>query len=78
MFIDHTVYSIDPSGAKKYPMLKTFGTALVHTKHIRNYIGKGREALGWLGVVVYWFNVFYCLCVGGDVVDDDGVEWDRN
>ena len=30
MFIDHTVYSIDPSGAKKYPMLKTFGTALVY------------------------------------------------
>ena len=40
-------------------------------------------ALGWLGVVVYWFDEFYCLCVGGGgylcMCDVDGeVEWSRN
>ena len=42
-------------------------------------------ALEWLGVVVYCFNGFYCLCVcvgGGQylcVCDVDGeVEWSRN
>ena len=29
MFIDNMVNNIEPSGSKKYPMLETFGMALV-------------------------------------------------
>ena len=33
MFIDHMVNNIEPSGAKKYPMLETFGMALVGVRN---------------------------------------------
>ena len=56
----------------------------VHTKSHQKLYWEREGALGSLGVVVYCFNEFYCLCVGGGcqylcVWDVDGeVEWSRN